>query len=174
MTRREGFWNVYSQTREIPFSIWPSLEQNDPLNYGQKIVTFKSANMGRQTRIYQAEKDGSVSLKGKSPAIKLLSANLEYAWRNWRYSVAEKNWYYTDESKDPGWYYHYKFKVTDDEEVADIELPSSVGSVKTESIENGYVCEFYSDNKNWKNIQATDYDYKGSIYSGGVSWRYFK
>jgi len=137
-------------------------------------VTLESSGMVRETCIYQAEKNGEVELEGKSPEINLLAADLEYAWHNWRYSVAKKSWYRTSESKEPGFYSHYEVEVTGDEGVVDVVLPDSAESVTKDSVENGYIVEFDSKETGWKKITATDDNYKGSIYSGGISMMYFK
>jgi hypothetical protein len=175
LTRSEAYANVFLETNgKLPISIWPSLAQTHPLNYGQKAVTLESSGMVRETCIYQAEKNGEVELEGKSPEINLLAADLEYAWHNWRYSVAKKSWYRTSESKEPGFYSHYEVEVTGDEGVVDVVLPDSAESVTKDSVENGYIVEFDSKETGWKKITATDDNYKGSIYSGGISMMYFK
>lgn len=175
LTRSEAYANVFLETNgKLPISIWPSLGQSNLFNYGQKVVTLESSGMVRETCIYQAEKNGEVELEGKSPEIELLAADLEYAWRNWRYSVAKKTWYRTSESKEPGFYSHYEVKVTGDQGVADVVLPDSASSVTKDTVEDGYIVEFDSKETGWKKITATDHNYKGSIYGGGISLMYFK
>jgi hypothetical protein len=175
LTRSEAYANVFLETNgKQPISIWPSLSQTNPLNYGQKVVTSESSGMVRETCIYQAEKNGEVELEGKSPEINLLAADLEYAWHNWRYSVAKKSWYRTSESKEPGFYSHYEVEVTGDEGVDDVVLPDSAESVTKDSVDNGYIVEFDSKETGWKKVTATDHNYQGSIYGGGISMMYFK
>ena len=154
-SRWKAIYNVYAQIGSQPVNAWASLNNNNPLDYGHKVVVPVKNGLLKQFNIYQAERNAMVILLDESPTIELISLKR------------------TSDSNAR----ELALQITDDGDSLDLNIqwPNSMHILGKTEIVNGYIYTFTfaSDGKK-KMLRVTDKNYRGNDKTGGISYFYVK